>query len=68
MRYSLGWLGAFCFLVWMAWIAGVFEKEDFTEAHDLYEGNGVWISPEEHEQRMDRIQHERKLNGQTNSR
>ena len=39
-------------LLFFAWLFGLFEKEDWTEAHDLYWGDGVYLNPIEHERRM----------------
>ena len=54
------WIVITClFLAVLVYVSGMFEEEDFTEAHDLYWGDGVYLNP---------IQHERELHGQTNSR
>ena len=36
-------------LIFFAWLFGLFEQEDWTEASYLYYGDGVYVSPEEHE-------------------
>ena len=51
LKNNLILLGA-CVLVSLSWIAGCFEREDFTEAHDLYWGDGVYLNPIEHERRI----------------
>lgn len=39
-------------MAFLAWVSGYLEHEDWTEAHDLYWGDGVYLNPIEHERRM----------------
>ena len=52
----VAWIVITCFfLAVLVYVSGFFEEEDFTEAHDLYWGDGVYLNPIEHERRVSEI-------------
>lgn len=46
------WL-VFFGLLFLAYISGALETEDWTEAHDLEYANGLKVSPEQHERNVE---------------